>query len=214
MKIAIRYSGAAVDAQGQVGGKDAGATLVRRLLRVFPGSTLVGPATRQGDGFAVVPLEFVNGDDTVVINMDVVESMAVWRTLKANCEEPKVMNFVWFNTAKFDHTVQRSTLALACGLFPTFANSERTATEVREIVSSWTIKNISEDAQIAWVNLGIRLEHVRPRVDVPIPVVLYPAIYFSERKQPQLFLDVVERVHKRTPITVEARLHESSLISE
>ena len=47
-----------------------------------------------------------------------------------------------------------------------------------------------------------------------MPVGLYPAIYLSERKQPQLFLDVVERVVKRTPIRVEARLHESHLISE
>ena len=47
-----------------------------------------------------------------------------------------------------------------------------------------------------------------------MPVVLYPAIYLSERKQPRLFLEVVERVFKRTPIKVEARLHESHLISE
>jgi glycosyltransferase involved in cell wall biosynthesis len=45
-------------------------------------------------------------------------------------------------------------------------------------------------------------------------VVLYPAIYLSERKQPKLFIDVVEKVHKRTPIQVEARLHESHLIRE
>jgi hypothetical protein len=47
-----------------------------------------------------------------------------------------------------------------------------------------------------------------------VPVVLYPAIYLSDRKQPQVFLKVVERVAKRTPIQVEARLHESHLIRE
>ena len=47
-----------------------------------------------------------------------------------------------------------------------------------------------------------------------IPVVLYPAIYLSERKQPQVFLDVVERLARRTPLRVEARLHESHLASE
>ena len=214
MKIAIRYGAAVVDSDGHVGGHDAGATLVRRLLRVFPGSILIGSGPRQGDGFDVMPLEFIDGADTVVINMDVVESMAVWRTLAANCDDPKLMNFVWFNTAKFDHRVQRSSLALSCGLFPTFANSERTANEVREIVSGWTIKSIADEAQVAWVNLGIRLEHVQPRKETTVPVVLYPAIYLSERKQPQLFIDTVERVHKRTPIKVEARLHESSLISE
>ncbi len=214
MRIAIRYGAAVVDAEGHVGAHDAGATLVRRLLRVFPGSILIGPGPRHGAGFDVMPLEFVDGDDTVVINMDVIESMAVWRTLNQSCDEPKLMNFMWFNTSKFTHRVQRSALGLSCGLFPTFANSERTASEVREIVSSWTIKSIADEARIAWVNLGIRLEHVQPRHEPPIPVVLYPAIYFSERKQPQLFLDVVERVQRRTPLTVEARLHESSLISD
>lgn len=121
MKVAIRYGAALVDADGHVAGHDAGATL-----------------------------EFVDGADTVVIAMDVIDSLSIWRTLKANCDEPKLMNFVWW----------------------------------------------------------------RPRHEQPVPVVLYPAIYLSERKQPQLFLDVVERVVKRTPIKVEARLHESHLISE
>ena len=154
VNIAIRYGAAIVDADGHVSGHDAGATLVRRLLRVFPEARLIGPGPRQGEGFDVIPLEFVDGSDTVVINMDVIDSVGVWQTLKENCDEPKLMNFVWFNTAKYDHRVQRSALGLSCGLFPTFANSERTANEIREIVSGWTIKSIWEEARIAWVNLG------------------------------------------------------------
>ncbi|OIQ92149.1 hypothetical protein GALL_259050 [mine drainage metagenome] len=214
MKVAIQYAAALVDADGHVTGHDAGATLVRRLLRVFPGAELIGPGPRHCAGFNMIPLEFVDGDDTVVIAMDVIDSLSTWRTLKANCDEPKIMNFVWWNTSQYTHPVERAALALSCALFPTFANSERTAIEVREIVSSWTISPIAEKAKIAWVNLGIRLEHVRPRHEPAVPVVLYPAIYLSERKQPKLFFDVVERVVKRTPIRVEARLHESHLISE
>ena len=214
MKVAIWYEAAHVDSDGHVAGHDAGATLVRRLLRVFPGSLLIGPGPRHCAGFDMLPLEFVDGSDTVVITMDVIDSLSIWRTLKANCAEPKLMNFVWWNTSQYTHPVERAGLGLSCALFPTFANSERTASEVREIVSSWTIPALTEKAQIAWVNLGIRLEHVRPRHEQPVPVVLYPAIYLSERKQPQLFLDVVERLVKRTPIRVEARLHESHLIAE
>lgn len=44
--------------------------------------------------------------------------------------------------------------------------------------------------------------------------MLYPAIYMYERKQPRGFIDIVERVAARTPIRVEARLHESHLVSE
>lgn len=214
MKIAVRYQAALVDADGHVTGHDAGATLVRRLLRVFPGAMLVGPGPRHCDGFDLIPLEFIDGSDTVVINMDVIDSVSVWQTLKAGCDEPQVMNFVWWNTSQYTHDVQRAALALSCALFPTFANSERTAHEVREVVSQWTTQPLAEKVRIAWVNLGIRLEHVQPRQEPPLPIVLYPAIYLSERKQPQLFLDVVERVHKRTPIRLEMRLHESHLISE
>ncbi|WP_407342029.1 glycosyltransferase family 1 protein [Pengzhenrongella phosphoraccumulans] len=214
MKLAIRYGAAYVDPDGHVAGHDAGATLVRRLLRVFPDAVLIGPATRHCAGFDMIPLEFIDGADTVVITMDVIDSVSIWQTLKANCDEPHLMNFVWWSTSQYTHPVQRAALALSCALFPTFANSERTASEVREIVSSGTIPSIAEKAQIAWVNLGIRLEHLRPRHEQPVPVVLYPAIYLSDRKQPQLFLDVVERLAKRTPIKVEARLHESHLISE
>ena len=59
--IAIRYGAAIVDADGHVSGHDAGATLVRRLLRVFPGARLIGTGPRQGEGFDVIPLEFVDG---------------------------------------------------------------------------------------------------------------------------------------------------------
>lgn len=214
MRIAIRYSGALVDHEGHVAGHDAGATLVRRLLRVFPGSVLVGPGPRHGEGFDVVPLEFVDGEDTLVITMDVLDALEVWRTLKATCDEPRVMNFVWWNTSERSHPVERAMLGLSCALFPTFANSERTASEVREIVNATTIQPLAEKATIAWVNLGFRHEHVLPREEPSVPVVLYPAIYLSDRKQPQLFLDVVERLVKRTPIRVEARLHESHLVTE
>ncbi len=214
MKVAVRYSGALVDSDGHVAGHDAGATLVRRLLRVFPEAILVGPRTQHAEGFDVVPLEFIDGEDTLVITMDVLDATCVWRTLKATCDEPKVMNFVWWNTAEKSHPVERSLLGLCCALFPTFANSERTANEVREIVNATTVQPLAEKAKIGWVNLGFRHEHVQPRQEPAVPVVLYPAIYLSERKQPQLFLDVVERVVKRTPIRVEARLHESHLVSE
>jgi hypothetical protein len=111
--------------------------------------------------------------------MDVIDSLSTWQTLKANCDEPKLMNFVWWNTSQYTHPVERAALALSCALFPTFANSERTASEVREVVSRWTVPPVAEKAQVAWVNLGFRVEHVQPRHPTAVPVVLYPAIYRS-----------------------------------
>ena len=62
MNIAIRYGSAIVDADGHVSGHDAGATLVRRLLRVFPEARLIGPGPRQGEGV---------GDHHVVVGQPV-----------------------------------------------------------------------------------------------------------------------------------------------
>lgn len=212
MKVAIRLTGVQVDEDGHVAGKDAGATLVRRLLRLFPGSQLVGTQFRHCDGFDLVPIELVDGSDSVLINMDVSDSVGMWRRLRATCDNPKIMNFVWFSTSQITTKVERAAFALSCSLFPTFANSEHTATEVKEVVDALTVRSISDEAQIEWVNLGFRIEHVQPRREPETPVVLYPAIYLSERKRPQLFVDVVSKVAKRTPIQVEARLHETHLI--
>ncbi|AEI12758.1 MULTISPECIES: hypothetical protein [Cellulomonas] len=214
MRIAVRYRDVLIDPDGHVAGHDAGATLVRRLLRVFPGAIVVGDGPRRCDGFDVLPLEFLDARETVVINMDVVDSMSVWRTLRQSCDEPKVMNFVWWTTSQFTHPVDRAALGLSCALFPTFANSQRTATEIQEIVGQQVVQPLAEQTRIGWVNLGIRLEHVHPRQEPAVPVVLYPAIYLSERKAPQVFFDVVERVRKHVPVRVEARLVESHLVSE
>lgn len=213
-KVAIKHDAALVDGSGHVVGHDAGSTLVRRLLRVFPGSELIGPGPRRCAGFDLIPLEFVDPVTTVVISMDVLDSVDVWRTLRPAGAEPRLMNFLWWPTTTYPHPVEQAALALSCALFPTFANSERTANEAREVVSRWTVQPLAEKARLAWVNLGFRLEHIRPRHEPPVPLVLYPAIYVSERKQPRLFLEVVERVRERTPIRVEARLHESHLVSE
>lgn len=218
MQIAIAYTNPAglpvLDDDGHVTGHDAGATLVRRLLRVFPDAVLVGPQRRQGP-VEVVPLTELDPASTVVVNMDVLDSLDLWRVLARHGDEPKIMNFLWWNVATHHtHRVARTTLALSCALFPTFANSERTASEIREVVRMLTVAPVAERAVIAWVDLGIRLEHVQPRTSADVPVVLYPAIYLSERKQPRLFIDVVEQVAKQTPIRVEMRLHEQHLVTE
>lgn len=216
MRIAIKRDATLVDDEGHVAGHDSGATLVRRLLRIFPEASLIGPGARRCDGFDQVPLEFIDPEQTVIINMDVLDSLGVWNTVfhSSGGVPPRIMNFVWWSTASLSEDVQTASFALSCALFPTFANSERTATETRELVARWTVPKLAEQARLAWVNLGFRLDHVQPRQEPEIPVVLYPAIYLSERKQPQVFMDVVDQVRRRTPIEVEMRLHESHLVSE
>lgn len=215
MKIAVKWDEAVVDADGKVAGHEAGDTLVRRILRIFPDSILVGPAVRRCQGFDVAPLEFLDPASTVIINMDVVDSARVWQKMyRPGGAKPQIMNFLWWPTGRVETEVGVPLLALSCALFPTFANSERTASEVRELVAKWTVPAVSNRAKLGWVNLGFRLAHVQKRVEPDIPVVLYPAIYLSAAKRPQLFAEVVEAVHKQTPIRVEMRLHENHLVSE
>ena len=214
MNIVVKYDNALVDDQGQVRGHDAGATLVRRLVRVFPGAKLVGSRPTHHTGVDTIPLEFVDGANSVVINMDVIDSVSVWRTLRATCDKPRIMNFAWWNTSTFESVIERSELALSCALFPTFANSERTATSLRDSIKRFVVTNLAEQSRVAWVNLGIRLEHVQPREEPDVPVVLYPAIYTSPVKQPRMFIDIVRKVAKTTPIRVEARLVSPDIISD
>ena len=72
-----------------------------------------------------------------------------------------------------------ATLALSCALFPTFADSRRTANEVRELVAKWTAQHLYEKSTLSWVNLGFRLDHIQPRTYSDVPIVLYPSIYLT-----------------------------------
>lgn len=216
MRIAVKRNQTIIDEAGYVTGHDAGATLVRRFLRLFPGAQVIGENARRGAGFDVVPLEFVDPDDTVIINMDVLDSPTVWNTIytASGGVEPMIMNFVWWPLASLEPKKQSAMAALSCALFPTFANSERTASEVRELVAKQTIPSIGSHLDLSWVNLGFRLDHVQERVTTDVPTVLYPAIYLNSIKRPDLFMEIVTRVQKRTPIEVEMRLEERSLVSE
>ena len=207
-RLAIKWDQVNIDADGHIAGHDAGATLVRRLVKLTHNPIVIGPATRRCEGFDEMPLEFVDTDSVVVINMDVLDSTKIWRVLREHGSRPAVMNFQWAPTTTYSDQVPQLIEALSFALFPTFANSERTASAVKEVVKRWTVRDVAEQAKVGWSNLGFRVEHVLPRRTTEIPVVLYPAIYLSERKRPKLFVDVVERVHRKQPIRVAMRPHE------
>ncbi len=213
-RLAIKWDDVIVEANGTVGGHDAGATLVRRLLRLTDNPILIGPGQRRCNGFELMPVDFVETDSTLVINMDVLDSTRVWRTLREHGERPAVMNLQWGPTTTYQDQVPQLTEALSFALFPTFANSERTALAVRETIRRWTVQPVAEKAKVAWANLGFTVDHVQPRREPEVPVVLYPAIYISERKRPKQFIEIVDRVRRIIPMRVAMRLHESHLVSE
>ncbi len=216
-RVAVKYGAISqeplVGADGTVSGAGAGPILVRRLLALFPDPVLIGPRVRRGAGFDEMPLDFVEPATTLVINLDVVDSPVVWQVLRRDAPEPRVMNFLWRNVADYPSRVEQASLGLSFGLFPTFANSERTAGEIRSVLAEWAVTALAERAVIGWANLGIRWERVRPRREPRVPVVLYPAVTLDRRKRSDLFLRVVERVAARNPLRLEMRLQERDLVS-
>ncbi|MDE1565873.1 glycosyltransferase family 1 protein [Schaalia turicensis] len=213
MNIAVHWSGAQLSPEGNIVGQDAGATLLRRLLRIFPGAAVLDPAATVLDPAAASAQDLA--PDTVVITMDVHDTPALWARLrKAGHATPRLMNFVWLPVSTLESAEELAPVALSCALFPTFANSERTAGEIREMVNKWTVPPLAGRLKLGWVNLGFRLDHVQERHEPDVPVVLYPAIYLSPRKRPEFFMDVLTRVRELIPLTVEMRLHEAHLVSE
>ncbi|QWW19139.1 glycosyltransferase [Schaalia sp. 19OD2882] len=216
MRIAVKRDATTVSEEGHVTGKDAGSTLVRRLLRIFPGSVVLGEQARQCEGFDVVPLDFVDPEEFLVVNMDVTDSPTVWNHLhqETGVEHPRIMNLLWWPTTPLVQREQVATIALSCALFPTFAVSRRSAQEVRDLVERWTVADVASGLQLGWVNPGFRLEHVQRHCEPSVPVVLYPSIYLSARKRPQDFVEVIDQVHDEVDFSVDMRLHETHLDSD
>ncbi len=217
MEIAVKYGALklqhVVDDSGNLIRSHA-ATIAARILRLYPGATLIGRVSRRCNGFDMMPLDLVDPETTVVINMDVLDSVGVFQVLHRGGAEPKIVNFQWMNPHAYHHAVNFAAMGLAYSYFPTFCNSERTASEVREVARQWAPARAQQELKIAWVNLGVHTERLQPRRPTEIPVVLYPAIYLNEQKQWRTFFEVIDKVHESCDFLVDVRLHESHLITE
>ena len=217
MAVAVKYGWLTdepiITPDGSLVTTDGGVTVARRVLTMYPGAVLLGSSTGKADGFDVVTFEDLD-PTTLVINLDVIDSVSVFQRLHRSGAEPRIMNFQWINPSTFHHPVNFAAMGLSYAMFPTFCAGERTAVEVREVARKWTVPTLAERVRVAWADLGVRAEMVRPRQATDIPVVLYPAISTIARKQPQAFVEIVEAVAKQTPIRVEARLNTTALASD
>lgn len=217
MAVAVKYGWLTdepvLTPEGTLVTTDGGATVARRVLDMFPGSSLLLPTPGKAVDHEVVTLEDLD-PSTLVINLDVIDSVGVFQRLHRSGAEPRIMNFQWINPSTFHHPVNFAAMGLSYAMFPTFCAGERTASEVREVTRKWCVPSLADRARIAWADLGVRTERVRPRQHTDVPVVLYPAVSTVERKQPQAFVEIVEAVAKQTPIKVEARLNTTALASE
>ena len=174
-----------VDDQGRLVGRGGGTALVERLLKMYPGAVVVDHEDRQCDGFEAKTLSSLDPLETLVINLDVIDSVGVFQTMHREGAEPKILNLQWLPPSHYHHKVNFAAMGLAYALFPTLCSGERTAGEVTELVRRWTISPLAHQARIAWVQPGIRDDLVREHVDPEVPTVLYPAIHLTDNKQPK-----------------------------
>lgn len=217
MRIAVKYGALStaplVGPDGHAVTESGQATMARRLLELYPGAVIVGREAQLTPEFEIVTLGSLDPENTLVINLDVLDSVCVFQRLHRGGAEPKIMNFQWINPSAYHHPVNFAALGLSYAFFPTFCSGERTAAEVREIVSRWAIPSLANRARIASSELGIDASRPVAHTDLDEPIVLYPAITMDARKQPGDFFKIVSSVARRTPIRVFARLAPSALTS-
>lgn len=218
MKVAVRstswFGQYPVDLDGKINGSHSGAVLVRRLLRLFDEDAILlvedgqGTADAKVDGYTipVMPIKDVIGlRDLVVINMDVVDSAALFGRLRRTWRDPtpQIVNFVWWNTSEFVTDAERASIAVSTSLFPTFCNSARTAREIRALQSHWMAPARIDSSRVAYWNLGIDIEALEAARRLPKPghpIVLYPGNQVFARKQPSLWCEIVEKVAVATDV--------------
>lgn len=217
MRIAVKYGALSaaplVGADGHLATESGQAVMAKRVLDLYPGSVVVGAHSQHTPEYEIVTLAALDPENTLVINLDVLDSVGVFQRLHRSGAEPKIMNFQWVNPSAYHHPVNFAAMGLAYSFFPTFCSGERVAAEVREVVSRWAIPSLANRAKIAYSELGIDASRPVNHSDLPEPVVLYPAITMDARKQPGEFHKIVSAVAKRTPLRAVARLAPSHLTS-
>ncbi|OQY13798.1 MAG: hypothetical protein B6I33_04355 [Propionibacterium sp. 4572_24] len=118
-----------VDDQGRLVSRGGGTALVERLLDMYPGAVVVNYEDRQCDGFEARKLTSLEPLETLVINLDVIDSVGVFQTMHREGAEPRILNLQWLPPSHYHHKVNFAAMGLAYALFPTLCSGERTAGE-------------------------------------------------------------------------------------
>lgn len=217
MTIAIKYGSLVdeplVDDDGNFAIKGSGGALVERLLKIFPGSCLVGYQDQRANGFEIKRVTSLDPVSDLVINLDVMDSVGTFQVLHRNGAEPKIMNLQWLPPRHYHHRVNFAALGLSYALFPTLCAGERTASEVTELCHRWGSPAIRERAPISWFYPGVHDDLVQAHRVAEVPTVLYPTIHVSDDKQPKVFMSIVSQVAGRMKLRMEACLSERELVS-
>jgi hypothetical protein len=208
-------AGSPIDEEGNIVGQDSGSTLLRRILSLFPDPELIwGDQVIVTPWGRVVPLRKVDVNNTVVISFDVLETVKLFLDMKLTpgFHHPKVLNFAWWNAPEFAAPVKAQQFAISVALFPLIGNSPKVVQECRDMVRKHLGVKMLGKMRTGWVFLGVDTVKIPTvRAEEEVPVVQYPAMFMTMRKNPEQFLKICAAVRARTPLNVRMRLHKSGI---
>jgi hypothetical protein len=218
MRVALHFTstfGQPLVEGGRIPGADSGRVLLRRLMSYFDQPIVISPYPwhpNQGDpdGFEVRTVDQLP-KDCLVISMDPLQAVPLYLQLKRSWrDDPKIVNFAWYHLSDYRDPVARAQIATALAAFPTFANSQRSATQLRELGRALFQPTVEYD--ISWASLGIDLYRIPTRRLAPgaKPTVAFPAMWANGRKGWEDWSDIVDAARARIDLQPIIRLHPRS----
>lgn len=218
MRVALKCDGQLISRpflteDGELAGNDSGAVVARRILGAFENPILIyGDEVRQTRWGEIRPLHKIDVNDTVILSMDALETLALYSTLKLTprWHHPKVMNVGWYEVADFKGGVTGWHFAASAAGVPFFGNGPKIVEEARAHVNRVMGVKALTQMETGWAFLGIDLDRIdAARVDRPenrVPVLKYPAVLAADRKRPELFVEIAQKVTMFQQASIHVRL--------
>lgn len=218
MRVALKCDGQLISKpflteDGELAGNDSGAVVARRILGAFENPILIwGDEVRQTRWGEIRPLHKIDVNDTVILSMDALETLALYSTLKLTprWHHPKVMNIGWYEVADFRGGVTGWHFAASAAGVPFFGNGAKIVEEARSHVNKVLGMKAVAQMETSWAYLGIETDRIDaafvPRQVNRVPVLKYPAVLAAERKRPELFVEVANMATMMTGAQIQVRL--------
>ncbi|ERF58082.1 hypothetical protein H641_01643, partial [Cutibacterium granulosum DSM 20700] len=80
---------------GQLTKHGSGSNIVERLMKMYPHAVIVGHENKDCPDFRLRTLDNLDVKSTLLINLDVIDSVGAFQVMHREGLEPKIMNFQW-----------------------------------------------------------------------------------------------------------------------
>ncbi len=175
---------------------NSGLYLFQAMVDRWPGLQVVGPENQVFKDFEIVKKHKVDIANTLIVSMD-------WSRIGSNYLMmrptprfvPKMVNFCWEHVSDYTAGPDIGLVGYGAVNFPTFVNSKKSATDLMVAARKTQAPALVRKARIEYANLGVEIDKIpTERVLNPVPVVWFPSIWMSDRKDPGMWMRVIDRV--------------------